>query len=1154
MPKFASFICSLALGGIFLPALDAEQNALPNGTGAPDSVLLDDSWRLLVDDKAEWKNDKLYLPDEVNLATLPVNPPTGGWDGLDDQAGIPVTLPGTVEEHYWGKAPLPVAGSRPQDVVDLAGAYLGVSWWWRSFTPPALGPGERLILHFPGARQRAEIYVNHKLVGYNIVSEIPLTIDATDALKPGTNQLAVRITSPGGNMAWVDYGLTTWGNYKFPVTHGVGGIDGGVTMSIRAPVAVTDLYVANNPDPHTVTLTAEVTSTGAAYKGPVDLVIERDGSHVWKGSMDVDVPAGGTGVATKKVTVGDAELWDIGHPVLYRVHAAIASMPHSERVTDFGFRWFNAEGLGSNAQLRLNGRRVVIKSAISWGHWAPNDMFPDEAAVQREIDAVHALGLNAIQNHRHFPKAAVLDGFDHAGLFRYCEPGGGGWSYEPENGGGHYPKGPVDTSGEGGAPLSFINKYETAKVLAMIKAYRSHPSVLLWTLLNEGGADIHNENIFKMLREMRALDPSRLVILKSGFGPGGEILGLPYADNWTYGDSATGNDSYWHDTHTCNDYQGVYCDDFYKSPTDHMYYTAETAPIMAWGEMASGASVDNVTQIADWYKQQNVTGYDRDAAETLSAAYESFLDQYGFRSDYPTAETLFRQIGDKHYFSAAKVMEDARISDANDYIVLSGWESTTIDNHCALVDALRHPKGDPAIMKQATAPELLVVRARHYVVAKGDAAVADVHIVNETNRHGPFTLHFSAAMDATKGTPFFSKSYPVNVTGGDVFGELLQDNISFTPPAVGPVTMTATLTTEADSQPLLTRTEPLLVVDPTPAPIKETVACADVDGKLADALQKHFGITAPPLESAPGNTDAIIISSEGAPRFMVDLGHMQRATDVQGTDDPGLYAEESGAKVGDLAKYTGLAAGKAQVELFFTDSYFDLPNQRKFDIALNGKTVIHDLDIVAASGGKNRATVQKVSAECPDGTLTLSMPRAGKDRAIIAAIRITDAAGKVTREVFRREAYTSPNGDVWNPAKQGGYDWKKALPSALRSRAQWRAVGASDHGRRRRGRCGIGPGGERRADLFRHARPRSHVVDGLLVFQQKASAAQWAAFGLRAGLALPGGGRRRWRAGRCPRSRSGHCGRHESQSRLWVRRRGYSRGKREDRPPRHSRS
>ena len=91
---------------------------LPNGTGAPDAVVLNDSWRLWLDEAAEWKHDRLCLPDEVDLATLPVNSPTAGWRALNDQAGIPVTLPGTVEEHYWGRPPLPTANAaKPQDVV-----------------------------------------------------------------------------------------------------------------------------------------------------------------------------------------------------------------------------------------------------------------------------------------------------------------------------------------------------------------------------------------------------------------------------------------------------------------------------------------------------------------------------------------------------------------------------------------------------------------------------------------------------------------------------------------------------------------------------------------------------------------------------------------------------------------------------------------------------------------------------------------------------------------------------------------------------------------------------------------------------------------------------------------------------------------------------
>jgi hypothetical protein len=866
MTQFPTKIICLLFCNIGL--LVTGKELLPNGTGSPNSVILNESWHLWLDERAEWKNDKLYLPDEVDLAKLPANPPTGGWNVLSGPAGIPVTLPGTVEEYYWGKHPLPTANpSRPQDVVNLNSPYVGVSWWYRNFTPPALKPGEKMILSFPGARLRAEVYVNGKLVGYNLITEIPFTADATDALKPGQpNQLAVRITNPGGTFSWGDYELENWGDYKYPVSHGFGGIDGGVTMSVHAAVAVEDLYVANNPDPRTVTLNATVVSTGRAYQGPLAFTISRNGKKVWSGKMNLNVSAGGETAVSNKVTVPDAELWDIGHPVLYQAGAGIKSIPHSDRVTDFGFRWFNAEGIGTHPRLVLNGRRVFVSSAISWGYWAPNGIFPDQSAVQREIVAVNSLGLNCVQNHRHFPKAAVLDGFDQAGLLRYCEPGGGSAIWDESSGGGKAKyQGAFIPSGVGGEPVTFANRYELAKLLAMIQAYRSHPSVILWSLNNETGGDSHNPKIFYAMEKAHALDPSRIVVLKSGFSLEGEIMGRPYVPELAYGEESTHHDSGWHDNHNEDD-AGVYQDSLYKNPTDYKCYSTDTNGIAMWGELGTANSPDDDAAAAKWYQENNVPGYNRTAAETRLAAYASFLDQYQFRSAFPTAENLFQQVGARHYFAASHIVENARISDANDYIAITGWESTTIDNNSGIVDSLRHLKGDPALMKQANAPELLVVRPRHYVLAKGGTAIVDTYAVNELNFHGAHVLHFSAALDAAKDHPFFETSFSVNLIGGETFGQLLKDNISFTTPEAGPVTLTAWLADSITGKSVLQRTEPLLVIDPDPAPLTGTIACVDADGKLIPALQQQFGITAVPLASAPDKIDVIFVSSSSALR------------------------------------------------------------------------------------------------------------------------------------------------------------------------------------------------------------------------------------------------------------------------------------------------
>ena len=39
-------------------------------------------WKLWYDKDAKWQADELFLPP-VDLAKIPTNPPTGGWEALD---------------------------------------------------------------------------------------------------------------------------------------------------------------------------------------------------------------------------------------------------------------------------------------------------------------------------------------------------------------------------------------------------------------------------------------------------------------------------------------------------------------------------------------------------------------------------------------------------------------------------------------------------------------------------------------------------------------------------------------------------------------------------------------------------------------------------------------------------------------------------------------------------------------------------------------------------------------------------------------------------------------------------------------------------------------------------------------------------------------
>ena len=961
---------------------------------------------------------------------MPVNPPTGGWSVLNDSAGIGVSLPATVEEYYFGKAPARTARStRPRDIVAADGNYLGVSWWYRPFTPPALRPGERLIFSFPAGRLRSEVYVNGKLVGYSIISEAPFTADATDAINPaGPNLLAVRITNPGGRLDWMDFLSFRWGKYTLPATHAFGGLAGSVEMQVRGPVNVGDLAVFNKPDARSVHLQADIGSTGSAYDGPVDFTISRDGKVYYQSSEVVRVPAGGTVTAATDATVSDCQLWDINQPNLYVASASLPSVAHSDRVTTFGFRWLEPKWLGTDAKLYLNSRRIVPRSSISWGFWAPNGIFPDEAAAQREVAAVKALGLDSIQNHRHMPKAVVLDAFDRAGLLRYCEAGGGLFTFQDDVKDAQGPTIPADTTGNG-AQLDFLNRYQLDKELAMIRAFRSHPCVSVWTIQNETGPDLNNPRIFYALNKMRQADPSRMILLKSGVSADNQVWTLPYNNEWLH-DDGNGHSGWW-DQHTATDSPGVWVDSMYKSPTDFKYRTDNQKEIVVWGELATGASPDDHTADVNWYKANQHSGYDATAHETIVAAYEKFLDDYQFRTAFPTAERLFQEAGAKHYFSAAHLLENARICNNVDYIVLSGWESTTIDDHSGMVDALRQLKADPALIHQASQPEVLVVRPRHYVIAKGDTAVVDVHQINEQNLTGSYRLAVSASIAGQE--PLFQAEYPVELAGGETFGQLLKQDIRFTVNEPGPVTIHAALSPMAGGAPLLQRDEPMLVIDPQPAALLGTIACGGDSDEAIPALKRQFNADAVGLSSNLGKVATILVATgSGGPE---NWSNGDSDSDISNTPDPGLYKQQMWGQAGPIGTWRDLAPGKITVKLYLADSYQNAAGQRLFDIAINGETVAKELDIFATAGGKNRALVETFIVDAPDGKIRLSVPRVEADNATLAAVELSDSSGKVVREVFRRKPYNDRAGHLWTPvAEESGDYWAADLGAAVERR------------------------------------------------------------------------------------------------------------------------
>jgi hypothetical protein len=72
-------------------------------------------------------------------------------------------------------------------------------------------------------------------------------------------------------------------------------------------------------------------------------------------------------------------------------------------------------------------------------------------------------------------------------------------------------------------------------------------------------------------------------------------------------------------------------------------------------------------------------------------------------------------------------MENARISDELDFAVISGWESTAIENHSGIVDNLRNFKSDPKLIAGSLLPVRPIAKQRALCIEQGKPATFDLY-------------------------------------------------------------------------------------------------------------------------------------------------------------------------------------------------------------------------------------------------------------------------------------------------------------------------------------------------------------------------------------------------------------------------------------------
>lgn len=223
----------------------------------------------------------------------------------------------------------------------------GTAWYRRTFSLPAAEPGRRVFLYFEGVGSYATVWVNGRPAGTHAGGRTTFTLDVTGLVHPGDgNLLAVRAEHPAGitDLPWVCGGCSTAPGFS----------EGSQPMGIFRPVQVVTtgdariepfgVHVWNDADATAERAVLHLETEVRNYAAPRPLtvrtrVLDAAGRAVAETTATPAAPAGLTTLRAD-VSLTDVALWSPEQPTLYTVETTVLTGDRmlDQVTTPFGIR------------------------------------------------------------------------------------------------------------------------------------------------------------------------------------------------------------------------------------------------------------------------------------------------------------------------------------------------------------------------------------------------------------------------------------------------------------------------------------------------------------------------------------------------------------------------------------------------------------------------------------------------------------------------------------------------------------------------------------------------------------------------------------------------------------------------------------------------
>lgn len=379
---------------------------------------------------------------------------------------------------FYNEPPYARRGYEEHGIVD----HNATGFYRRTFELPNDWKDKQVFIHFDGVYSCCVVWLNGKFIGYSQGANNVAEFDLTKFVKPGENQLSVRV------YRWCD-GSYLEGQDMWRMS----GIHRDVYLFATPKTFIRDHYITvskQNADATSGQLNVACSIDNRENKRTVKTIRmelwDANGNLKATAEQTITINGGSAHVILSSSLLKDLIPWNAENPYLYDVVISQLADGKEEMVfsTKYGFRNIQLVDSGDNHYFTINGKRVFFKGTNVHDANPLYGRYMDIEMMLKDLTLMKQANINMVRTS-HYPRHAKMNAMMDA--------------Y------GFYVMDEADLECHGNNSLTRDTTWTAAFVdrnVRMVLRDRNHPSVIFWSLGNENGSGENMQHCYDAVRKL----------------------------------------------------------------------------------------------------------------------------------------------------------------------------------------------------------------------------------------------------------------------------------------------------------------------------------------------------------------------------------------------------------------------------------------------------------------------------------------------------------------------------------------------------------------------------------------------------------------------------------------------------------------------------